>query len=351
MKALVIEEFGGPEVIHPADLADPEPDSGEVRVKVSAVVVARTKDVATRAGRPPFAGQVPSLPHVLGTEHAGVVDAVGPGTDPALIGRRVAVSAVLACGTCRACRMHREEACSGFGLIGVHRQGSYAQFCVVPECNVTVLPDEVPFPQAAALAGNGPVAGAQLDAGGVGQGSTVMVIGAAGALGSTAVALAAHRGAQVIGVDRLARKPGCLDGLPLSAAVDADADGDLDRAVGELTGEWGVDCVIDNLGITGVWHTYRDTLADMGKIVVSGAIAHDPLPIRLLPFYLRSQSLIGVRTGNRSHIARLWQDVTAGFRIPETLVNAMPWEAVGDAHRAVEAGTSRGQAVLEVPPG
>jgi NADPH:quinone reductase-like Zn-dependent oxidoreductase len=349
VKALVIEEFGGPEVIRLAELTDPEPGAGEVRVKVSAVVVARTKDIATRAGRPPFADQVHSFPHVLGTEHAGEVDAVGPGADPALLGKRVAVSAVLACGSCRACRMHREEACFSFGLIGVHRPGSYAQLCVVPESNVSPLPDDVPFPQAAALAGNGPVARAQLDAGGVGPGSTVMVIGAAGALGATAAALAAHRGAQVIGVDRLALKPGCLDGLPLAAMVDGDAD-DLATAVREVTGEWGVDCVIDNLGIPAVWHKYRDCLADMGRIVVSGAISHDPLPVRLLPFYLRSQSLIGVRTGNRAQIAALWRDVAAGFRIPEAFVDSMPWETVGDAHRAVEAGISRGQAVLEVPP-
>lgn len=62
MKALVIEEFGGPEVIHLAELADLEPGPGEVRVRVSTVVVGRTKDIATRAGRPPFAGQVPGFP-------------------------------------------------------------------------------------------------------------------------------------------------------------------------------------------------------------------------------------------------------------------------------------------------
>ncbi|MGW2816048.1 quinone oxidoreductase family protein [Streptomyces sp. NPDC001415] len=347
MKALVIEEFGGPEVIHLAELADPEPGPGEVRVRVSTVVVGRTKDIATRAGRPPFAGQVPGFPHVLGSEHAGVVDAVGPGADPALIGRRVAVSAVLSCGSCRACRALREEACSSFALIGVHRQGSYAHSCVAPQTNVSLLPDDVPFTQAAALAGNGPVARAQLDAGLVGPGSNVLVIGAAGSLGATAASLAGFRGAHVIGVDRLAVKPGCLDGLPLRAALDGDAE-DLAGAIREVTGEWGVDCVIDNLGIPAVWHKYRETLADMGRIVVSGAISHEPIPLPLLPFYLHSQSLIGVRTGNRTEIAALWRDVADGFRIPERFVDPMPWESVGDAHRAVEAGVSRGQAVLEV---
>jgi NADPH:quinone reductase-like Zn-dependent oxidoreductase len=176
-----------------------------------------------------------------------------------------------------------------------------------------------------------------------------MVIGAAGALGATAAALAAHRGARVIGVDRLALKPGCLAGLPLAASVDGDGE-DLADAVRQAAGEWGVDCVIDNLGLAAVWERYRATLADMGRIVVSGAISHEPLQMRLLPFYLRSQSLIGVRTGNRTQVAALWGDARAGFRIPEAFVDAVPWEAAADAHRAVEVGTSRGQAVLEVPP-
>src|SRR5690606_982934 len=137
-------------------------------------------------------------------------------------GRRVAVSAVLSCGECRACRIHQEEACSAFGLIGVHRQGSYAQFSVAPVRNLYPLPDEVTFEQAAALAANGPVARAQLNAGRAEDGRTVLVVGAAGALGSAVTALAAFRGAKVIGVDRLAAKPGCLDGLPLTAALDGD---------------------------------------------------------------------------------------------------------------------------------
>ncbi|MFE4875124.1 zinc-binding dehydrogenase [Streptomyces sp. NPDC056682] len=167
------------------------------------------------------------------------------------------------------------------------------------------------------------------------------------ALGATAASLAAFRGAHVIGVDRLSVKPGCMGGLPLRAALDGDAE-DLADGIREVTGGWGVDCVIDNLGIPAVWHKYCETLADMGRIVVSGANSHEPLPMSLLPFYLHSQSLIGVRTGNRTEITALWRDVADGFRIPEAFVDARLWETVGDAHRAVEAGVSRGQAVLEV---
>ncbi|KAB1139646.1 alcohol dehydrogenase catalytic domain-containing protein [Streptomyces luteolifulvus] len=347
MKALVIHEFGGPDVLRLEEMPNPEPAAGEVQVRVSAAIVARTKDVAARAGKPPFAPQIPELPHVLGAEHAGVVDAVGSGVDHRLIGKRVSVSAVLSCGDCRACRAGREEACASFSLIGVHRHGSYAEYCTAPVANVRPLPDDIDFVEAAAMAANGPVARAQLEAGGVGRDSTVLVVGAAGALGSTVAALAAHRGAQVIGVDRLAAKPGCLDALPLTTALDGDSP-DLAQQIRAAGGSWGIDCVVDNLGLPVLWNAYRDSIADMGKIIVSGAVSHAPISMHLLPFYLHSQSLIGVRTGNRQQMDAFWQDVTDGFRLPGAMIHGVSWEAAADAHRTVENGTSLGQAVLLV---
>ncbi|RSN39894.1 alcohol dehydrogenase [Amycolatopsis sp. WAC 04197] len=343
MKALVIRAFGGPEVLEEAELPDPVPGPGEARVRVHAVVVARTKDVAARAGKPPFAQQITSLPHVLGTEHAGVIDQVGPGLDDDLVGKRVAVSAVLSCSRCRACGLSREEACSEFRLVGIHRQGSYAEYCVVPVKNVREIPAEVGFVEAAALAANGGVASAQLDAGEVGLDTTVLVPGAGGALGATVAALAAFRGARVIGVDR---RPPRLAGLPL-VALDAAAQ-DLPERILEAVGSAGLDCVVDNLGVTALCEAYLPALGALGRVVVSGAINHDPIPIRLLQFYLRSQSLIGVRTGNRRQIDRLWADVSAGFRPPAGFVHEIPWTQVSDAHASIQSGGTHGQLVLTV---
>ncbi|OXM53972.1 alcohol dehydrogenase [Amycolatopsis thailandensis] len=341
MKALVIRVFGGPAVLEMAELPDPEPGPGEVRVRVHAVVVARTKDVAARAGKPPFAPQIKTFPHVLGTEHAGVIDRVGPDLDDGLVGRRVAVSAVLSCSRCRACLVSREEACSEFGLVGIHRQGSYAEYCVVPVDNVREIPAEVAFPEAAALAANGGVASAQLDAGAAGPGTTVLVPGAGGALGVTVAALAAFRGARVIGVDR---RPPRLAGLPL-VALDGAAD-DLPARILEAAGSGGLDCVVDNLGITAWCEAYLPALGALGRVVVSGAVNHDPVPIRLLQFYLRSQSLIGVRTGNRQQIDRLWADVAAGFRLPAGFVHTLSWTRAPDAHASLQSGGTSGQLVL-----
>jgi D-arabinose 1-dehydrogenase-like Zn-dependent alcohol dehydrogenase len=300
-----------------------------------------------RAGHPPFAPRV-TLPHRPGTEHAGIVAAVGDEVDGTLVGRRVAVSAVLTCGECVACRRGRDEACSRFGLTGVDRPGCYSEYVVVPVTNVYQLPDDLDFPQAAALAANGPVARAQLDAGEVGPGSVVAVMGAAGALGSTAVCLAHHRGATVLAVDRLEDKGQLLGKLPIDAAFDGGDPGLADRLRAWTHGR-GVDCVVDNLGLAPLWAAYRPALAVLGRIVVSGAIGREPIGLDLRPFYLHSQSLIGVRTGNRAAVSALWQDVHAGFRLPGAAVVVRPWTDMHVVHAMVEQGRATAQTVLEVP--
>ncbi|TML25642.1 MAG: zinc-binding dehydrogenase [Actinobacteria bacterium] len=344
MKAILLPRFGDPDVLEFADVPCPEPGPGQVRIRVHAVVVARTKDVALRSGRHPFARAV-TLPHVPGTEHAGTVDATGAGVDPGLVGRPVAVSAVLPCGTCRACGRGRDEACPDLRLLGVHRPGGYAQFCVAPAANVVPVPDGVPFPHAAALAANGPVARAQLDAGAVGAGTTVLVLGASGALGSTVAALARFRGARVIATARLGARPDCLADVPAQARLDIDRP-DLAEAVLDLTGGWGADCVVDNLGLPRLWPRYQPALAATGRVVVSGALEETPVPVGFRPLYLRNHAIIGVRTGNRADIAGLWADVRAGFRLVPALVSTMPLAQAAAAHRTVEAGRHRGQIVL-----
>lgn len=346
MKAIVVSELGEPDVLSYCEVPDPEPGAGEVRVRVHAVVVSRTKDVGARAGLPPFGPRI-KLPHIFGAEHAGVVDKVGSGVDESYVGRYVAVSAVLSCSHCRACRQQREEACSSFELIGVDRPGGYGEYTVVPVHNLYPLPADLDPVLGAALAANGPVARAQLDAGAVTRDSTVLVLGAAGSLGSAAAALAAWRGAQVIAVEKLSEKQTELKGLPLLAALDGSRE-DLAEALLQLTDGWGVDCIVDNLGIAALWDKYRPALADMGRIVVSGALGREPMPMHMLPFYLRSQSLIGVRTGNRQQMRALWNDVRAGFALPDGLVTPMDWTDAVEAHRAVETGTARGQLVLRL---
>ncbi len=82
MRAIVIHEHGGPEVLQTAELPVPEPSRGEALVRVKAVSVNSFLDISNRMGQVAFARY--SFPHVLGSEHAGEVAAFGPGADSEL---------------------------------------------------------------------------------------------------------------------------------------------------------------------------------------------------------------------------------------------------------------------------
>ena len=143
MRAVLMRSFGGPEVLAVEEVEVPEPGPDEVLVRVGAVEVSRTRDVATRSGRHPFSREV-TLPHVLGGDFAGQVERVGPRVDASLVGRRVAVMNGVFCGRCTACDNGLQHECVNLNMIGIHRWGSYAEFARVPAANLYEIPDDVP---------------------------------------------------------------------------------------------------------------------------------------------------------------------------------------------------------------
>src|ERR1700743_3736888 len=98
MKAIVIHEYGPPDVLRYEDIPDPEPRAGEIRIKVHASTVNRVLDVSLRAGRETFSN--PVLPLIPGVDSAGVIDAVGPGVSHWRIGDRVAAAGIMPLDIC-----------------------------------------------------------------------------------------------------------------------------------------------------------------------------------------------------------------------------------------------------------
>lgn len=349
MQAIVIHEFGGPDVLRLEDVPQPHPGEREVRVRVHATFVARTRDISTRTGRHPYSREM-RLPHILGGEHAGTVDAVGEGVDSALIGARVAVSSHLPCGDCPPCRSGRDEGCRQARILGVHRNGAYAEYCVAPAANVHRFPDDVGFAQAAAMAANGAVGTAQLDAGAVGQGTWLAIPGASGALGRVLVGLAAGRGAHVLGLTRDAASAPLIEALGAHAVVDTNR-ADLADELIRLTAGNGVDVVIDNVAVADLFARYMPALATTGRVVLSGALAFDPLPVDARSLYVNSQAIVGVRTGNRGKIERFWEAVSGGYRLPAEGIERFPLERVAAAHAALTNGGFSGPVVLDISSG
>ena len=133
MKAIVIREFGPPDVMRIEEVPTPEPGPGEVLIQVHAVSVNRTLDLVVRSGK--YARPV-SLPHVLGVDPSGIIAAVGPGVTDRKVGDRV-VSAN---------RISEATATSPPRLLGVNVWGGYAEYVKVPVRVTHLIPDALDFP-------------------------------------------------------------------------------------------------------------------------------------------------------------------------------------------------------------
>ncbi|WP_233160447.1 quinone oxidoreductase family protein [Actinophytocola xanthii] len=345
MTAVVLTGFGGPEVLEVNQVPVPEPGPGEVLVRVRAVSVGRTLDLATRAGRLPFARAV-RFPHLLGADHVGEVVASGPGVPVTAPGQRVVVFPVLSCGRCAGCDQGHQERCGGLELLGVHRQGAYAQYCVVPEAAVLPVPDGVSDREACALALNGAVAHRQLEVSEVVPGDWLLVPAAGGALGSAVVAMAVHRGIRVVAGTRQSWKHDRLRALGAELVVDT-TDAGFPAQLAAATGGRGVAAVIDNVVDAPVWSRLQEVLATGGSVVCSGALEDARVEVDLRAMYLRSQSIRTVRTARPADFEATWKDVADGLRVPVNAEEFTLTEAAG-AHRLLETDDTFGRVVLTV---
>ena len=237
MRAFAVATPGAPPAHH--DLDVPEPEDGEVRVRVTAASV-NGFDLAVAAGY--MAGFFEHrYPVVLGREFAGFVDAVGPGVDGFAVGDRV------------------------LGVVSKPhlKDGAFAQYTTAHAATgVVATPAELTDSAAAALGHTGSTALTTLAALGDLEGRTVLIVGATGGVGTLLTQLAAAAGAEVIATGRTASGRQLLTELGAAHAVDY---ADLDGAVRELAPE-GVDAAV---------HLSGD-LAGIAPLVKSGGILASP---------------------------------------------------------------------------
>lgn len=135
MKSIVIKK---PNELVIEERGVPQPKSGEVRIKVKLAGICGSDSHIYR-GHNPFA----KYPRVIGHEFFGVIDAVGEEVEPARVGERVSVDPVISCGYCYPCSAGRPNVCTSLTVLGVHRDGGFSQYVVVPSKNAYVIPDEI----------------------------------------------------------------------------------------------------------------------------------------------------------------------------------------------------------------
>jgi len=344
MRAVILPQFGPPEVLREETVPVPVPGPGEVLVQVAAVSIGRVLDLAARAGRHPYPGF--RFPHVLGAEHAGVIAGLGPAAPGWRLGDHVAAFPVVTDGTCYYCLRGYDEACENMQLIGIHRPGAYAQYVTVPVANLSAVPADISPAEATGLALSGAVAMNQLQRSGFAPADWVLVQGASSALGSVTASLALHLGAQVILTSRSPAKREQLARIGADAVLDP-LDPGFAGQVRDQTGGRGASIVVDNLGEPRLWESSLAALAPTGTLVTSGAFLGTAVSVDLPRLYLQGQRIIGVRTGNAASVAALWTEVRRGFR--PVLDTPFPLGDAAAAHRYIENGQNVGRVFLQIP--
>lgn len=135
MKSIVIEKAN---TLVFEERPVPAPAPGEVRVKVKLAGICGSDSQIYR-GHNPFA----KYPRVIGHEFFGVIDAVGEEVDPSRLGERVSVDPVISCGQCYPCSIGKPNVCTSLVVLGVHRDGGFSEYAVVPAKNAWSIPDAV----------------------------------------------------------------------------------------------------------------------------------------------------------------------------------------------------------------
>ena len=340
MRAVVIASHGGPEVLRVTERPDPEPGPGEVRVRIHAAALNHL-DIWVRKGVP---GVKYPLPIVPGSDGAGTVDALGPGVKDLEAGASVVLAPGLSCGVCERCLHGDDHLCRYYGILGEHRDGTCADFVVVPRANVLQKPANLSFEEAAALplpfltAWHMVVERARLR-----PGETVLVHAAGSSVSTAAIQIAALHGARIFvtaGSDeKLARA------LELGAETGINyRTKDFAEEIRLLTGKRGVDVIVDHIGQE-TWTRNIQSLAKGGRLVIcgntSGREGMTPLP----HLFFKSLSLLGSTMGSRSELFQILKLVEREELFP-VIHQVLPMSRVADGHRLLEERAVFGRVVL-----
>lgn len=328
MRAAVIHEHGGPEVLVVEDVPKPAVRAGEVLVRVSACALNHL-DIFVRRGMP---GLPIPLPHISGGDIVGTVDEVGNGVGPQITGRLVLVDPAID-GT----------------AIGEELPGGLAEYVSVPVGNMIVLPDKAASVHFAAL----PIAYGTAyrmlhERAQVAEGETVAILGASGGVGVACVQLAKLIGTRVIACTSSPEKAARLLELGADEVVNT-AEEDFSAAVWRLTGKRGTDVMVDYTGQE-TWPGSIRCTRKGGRVVTCGATTGFEAVTDLRYVWRRELHLLGSDGWTRFDLESLVQLVDSGVLSP-VIHGVFPLERVREAVAEIEERRAFGKVVvlLEAP--
>jgi NADPH:quinone reductase-like Zn-dependent oxidoreductase len=321
----------------------PEPvaATGTVIVSVRATALNHL-DLWVRRGIP---GLTLDLPHIGGSDVAGVIDELGPGVDGWSVGDRVAVNPSLWCGSCEWCRRGEHPLCVDFKILGEHVAGGTAERVRVATRNLYRIPDSLDFRAAAAA----PLAyqtawRALTNRGRLAAGETVLVTGASGGVSTAAIQIARLLGARVLAVTSGADNVERVRELGAETVFDR-LEGDFAQAVKLATDGRGVDLVLDSVGEAS-WDSCLRCIARLGRLVTYGATTGPRGAVEIRRTFWKQISVSGSTMASRAEFEAVMGHVCEG-KLQPVVGEVRPLDEIRAAHEALEAGRVFGKLLLE----
>jgi NADPH:quinone reductase-like Zn-dependent oxidoreductase len=342
VKAVRFHRHGGPDVLQYEDAPDPKPSSDEALVKVRACALNRL-DIWARNGLPNV--EIP-LPHISGSDIAGVVEWVPPEEKEFKKGDEVIVNPGIGCGRCERCLIGKDNQCRYYTIIGYGVDGGYAELVKVPRTNLVQKPERMGFEEAASFplvfltAYHMLVTKARVEAG-----DTVLVLASSSGVGSAAIQLAKLHGAEVIATGGDAEKLERARQLGADYVIDhykQDVLGEVRR----ITSKRGVDVVVEHVG-KATWSSSVKALAKGGRLVLCGATTGAEVTTDLRYVYNRELTVFGSFMSSKGELLKV-VDLFRAKRLKPVVDSVFPLEKAGEAQVKMEESRHFGKVVLKV---
>ena len=297
MKAVQLIAHGAPGQLKFHEVPDPVAAPDEVVVQVHACGLNRL-DLWLEEGALPVPVELPRIP---GCEISGEIFSLGEKVSNWRVGDRIAIQSNLFCGQCEFCVRGEESLCLNGQLLGIQRDGGFAEKVVAPARALVRLPENISFADSAALTLAASTAMHMLTHRTlVRQGGWVLVIGASSGVGSGAIQIAKQLGAYVITTASTEAKRKFALQLGADYVVNT-CDENWAGEVRKLTGKRGVDVVVEHVGGQILLECFN-CLARGGTIVTCGATSGREVQLKLWSFFVKEQKLVGSYGRNRADI-------------------------------------------------
>jgi NADPH:quinone reductase-like Zn-dependent oxidoreductase len=286
-----------------------------------------------------------TMPHIGGSDVAGVIAETGPGVDPARVGERVVINPSLYDGTCEWCRRGEQSMCVSYRILGEHTNGGFAESVVAQAAHACRLPDGYAFEDAAAL----PIAymtawRALHSRARLRPGEDVLVLGASGGTALAAVQIAVMIGARVFALTRGAENVRRLRALGAAFVYDRGETADWSKAVVADTGGRGVDVVVESVG-PATWKGSVRAMATGGRLVTFGGTTGPKVEIDLRALFWRQSAILGTTMASNAEFEQMLEAAFSG-RLRPVIDTVMPLDQAREAHERLESGGQFGKIVL-----